>query len=167
MHRFLSCFILLMVPLSWGNPAGASQVCLSDFNPETQRHIEDGPHEQYRLNGTLDNVQDWKKGCMVSSKHYDDKGRIKSQAVWDNKGKLKMEQWSYFENGDLALEYAYSEATGEGFKKNFYKNGQVAKAFEIKSGKIVKYMEYDEQGTVVLEENNPRKLMKILDHTIE
>jgi len=163
MRNILFKIIFVILILTVNGIGGASQICLDKFNPDTQRDIEDGLHERFHANGILENAQHWKNGCMISSKHYDEGGRIKSQSVWDEKGKLTMEEWSYFENGDLAMEYLYSESTGEGFRRQLHINGQPSKEVEIKRGKVVKYVEYDEEGKMVVEEDDPKKLIKILD----
>lgn len=73
-----------------------------------------------------------------------------------------MEEWSYFENGDLAMEYQYNESTGEGFRRQLHANGLPAKEVEIVTGKVVKYIEYDDQGKILVTEENPKKIIKIL-----
>src|SRR5688572_7754688 len=99
MNRIAAFFVVIILFSAPADFARASQICLDDFNAETQRHIEDGIHKRYHENGKLENVQEWKDGCMVSSEHYDQDERPKSQSIWNKKGKLQMGQWSYFANG--------------------------------------------------------------------
>ncbi len=61
--------------------------------------------------------------------------------------------WEYHPNGKLKYEYSYY--AGDGYRKEYFDNGQLMKKFDIKGARFFNFQEFDKDGTIINDQKGP------------
>ena len=108
-----------------------------------------GEFKEFYPSGVLKNVKVYVNGEIEGiTKQYNEQGKLTAELTRD-RGEMNWwltKQYDYYENGNSKYEYMYNQKTGEGYRKDFHENGQIALEFVIKGGKILDCKNYDKDG---------------------
>lgn len=113
--------------------------------------IKQGLWREYYLSGVLKETRIYKNDRVNGiAKRYYENGKPEREMMWVNNvpdGNKGMKTWDYYDDGNLKSEYSFSHR--EGYRKDYYKNGQVSLEFLIKNGQLFDCKNYDKEGGIV------------------
>ncbi len=138
-------------------PLAFSQEVKKEYYENGKIHFErtfkdgklQGEYKEFYPNGVLKNVKIFVAGEVEGvTKQYNENGKLTAELTRDRgqMGWWLTKQYEYYPGGSLKSEYMYNQKTQEGYRKDFYENGQMALEFIIKGQEFLDCKNYDEKG---------------------